>query len=89
MRPDKSQTGEFDIFVVHPGAKLTVISAGTTKDADGVPFANWKLYYADESKTGLECEIPVITIASNVQGIGGEGAYILYFEILDTAEKDA
>lgn len=86
MRLDENQTSEFDIFVVYPGAKLTVISAGTTEDADGVPFANWKLYYADGSKTGLECEIPAISIDSYVQGIGAEGAYILCFEIFDTAE---
>ena len=89
MRLDENQTSEFDIFVVYPGAKLTVISAGTTEDAGGVPFANWKLYYADGSKTGLECEIPAISIDSNVQGIGAESAYILCFEIFDTAEKDA
>lgn len=89
MRLDENQTSEFDVFVVYPGAKLTVISAGMTEDADGVPFANWKLYYADGSKTGLECETPAILIDSNVQGIGAEDAYILCFEISDTAGKDA
>lgn len=89
MRLDENQTSEFDIFVVYPGAKLTVISAGTTEDSDGVPFANWKLYYADGSKTGLECETPTISIDSNVQGIGAEGAYILCFEIFDIDKKDA
>lgn len=88
MRLDENQTSEFDIFVVYPGAKLTVISAETPADSDGVPFAHWKLYYADGSKTGLKSEMPAISIDNNVNGIGAECAYILCFEIFDTAEKD-
>lgn len=89
MRLDENQTSEFDIFVVYPGAKLTVISAGMPEDADGVPAANWKLYYADGSKIGLESGMPAISIDSSIQGIGAECAYLLCFEIYDTAEKDA
>ena len=89
MRLDENQTSEFDIFVVYPGAKLTVISAETPADSDGVPFAHWKLYYADGSKTGLKSEMPAISIDNNVNGIGAECAYILCFEIFDTAERDA
>ncbi len=58
-----------------PGAKLTVISAGMTEDADGVPFANWKLYYADGSKD------------SNVKGLEPKDAYIYCVSKISTPQE--
>lgn len=61
VREDESQVFENDVFVVYPGAVLTVLEAPTFRDTDGVEHGDF-IYYSDGGAQQLELW-PGMTVA--------------------------
>ena len=61
VREDASQVFENDVFVVYPGAVLTVLEAPTFRDTDGVEHGDF-VYYSHGGAQQLELW-PGMTVA--------------------------
>lgn len=53
VKEGEAQVFENDIFVICPGAVLTVLECGSENDVDGVPHANWRYYMPNGDMTEL------------------------------------
>lgn len=53
VKEGEAQVFENDIFVICPGAVLTVLECGSENDVDGVPHANWRYYIPNGDMTEL------------------------------------
>ena len=53
VKEGEAQVFENDIFVICPGAVLTVLECGSENDVDGVPHANWRYYMPNGDRTEL------------------------------------
>lgn len=53
VKEGEAQVFENDIFVICPGAVLTVLECGSENDVDGVSHANWRYYIPNGDMTEL------------------------------------
>ena len=51
-REDEDQTYEYDVYVVAPGATLTVLESAYIEDCEGETYAGWH-YYSPEDGAGI------------------------------------
>lgn len=78
---DESETWEYDVYVVYPGAAATVVTAGTFIDAEGLTHANWAFLTADNQKIEITEGMEPLEITQNILGIPDESVYVLGFEM--------
>lgn len=75
------ETEEFDVYMVCPGAVLTVLEASTFRSTDGVEHGHWKYYSQEGDATELW---PGDTVQiGHKSWIGAESVGILTFRVYD------
>lgn len=80
VREDESQVFENDVFVVYPGAVLTVLEAPTFRDTDGVEHGDF-VYYSHGGAQQLELWPGMTVAVEDGSAIVNESFGVLVFQM--------
>lgn len=67
---DGQETWEYDIYVVHPGATVEILNAGTFLDSEtGAPLADWAFWTSDGGRIDIMDHMEPVEITEDILGI--------------------
>ena len=81
---DMAETWKYDIYVVFPGATVTIIKSDTEVDEEsGSPRANWAFYLSNDSRIDILDSTEPLKITQDILGIYNQesSVYVLGFEL--------
>ena len=81
---DTTETWKYDIYVVFPGAAVTIINADTEIDGEsGSPHAEWAFYLSNDSRIDILDSTEPLKITQDILGIYNQesSVYVLGFEL--------
>lgn len=79
---DEDQTYEYDVYVVAPGATLTVLESAYIEDCEGETHAGWH-YYTPEGGAGIGLWPDDTRPIEDGSFVGQSGVGVLSFRVLD------
>lgn len=78
----------YDIYVLDPGAVLTVLEANMAEDVDGVSLADWAIYTSDGGRIDIVDGMEPLEITSEIEGVYDpeSSLFVLKFQLSDASE---
>lgn len=86
---DGMETWTYDIYVVYPGAMVTVLDAAMMNDISGsIAHADWAVYTSADERVDIIDDMEPFEVTSDILGIFDpeSSTYVLGFEVYSEAD---